>query len=51
MLYTLAQFGQAPKAFGKVNRSHVPAAGITASVAVMLLGVVLNYFIPEQVFV
>ena len=50
MLYTLAQFGQAPRAFGRVNRRHVPAAGITASVAVMLLGVVLNYFVPEQVF-
>ena len=51
MLYTLAQFGQAPRAFAKVNRNHVPAAAITASVAVMLIGVVLNYFIPEQVFV
>ncbi|MFO1106057.1 MAG: amino acid permease [Amaricoccus sp.] len=51
MLYTLAHFGQAPKAFGKVNKNHVPALGITVSVAVMLLGVVLNYFIPEQVFV
>lgn len=51
MLYTLAQFGQAPRAFGKVNTRHVPAAGITASVAVMLLGVVLNYFLPERVFV
>ncbi len=51
MLYTLAQFGQAPKAFGKVNRNHVPAAGITVSVLIMLIGVVLNYFIPEQVFV
>ena len=51
MLYTLAHFGQAPKAFGKVNRNHVPALGITVSVAIMLLGVVLNYFIPEQVFV
>lgn len=51
MLYTLAHFGQAPKAFGKVNANHVPALGITVSVAVMLLGVVLNYFIPEQVFV
>ena len=51
MLYTLAHFGQAPKAFGKVNKNHVPAHGITASVAVMFLGVVLNYFIPEQVFV
>lgn len=51
MLYTLAYFGQAPKVFGKVSQNHVPAFGITASVAVMLLGVVLNYFIPEQVFV
>lgn len=51
MLYTLSHFGQAPKAFGKVNKNHVPAHGITASVAVMFLGVVLNYFIPEQVFV
>jgi AAT family amino acid transporter/D-serine/D-alanine/glycine transporter len=51
MLYTLAHFGQAPKAFGRVNRNHVPATGITASVIVMLIGVVLNYFIPEQVFV
>ncbi len=51
MLYTLAQFGQAPRVFGKVNARHVPAAGITASVGVMLLGVVLNYFVPEQVFV
>lgn len=51
MLYTLSHFGQAPKAFGKVNRNHVPAAGITASVIVMLFGVVLNYLMPEKVFV
>lgn len=51
MLYTLAHYGQAPKAFGRVSANHVPAIGITASVLVMLLGVVLNYFIPEQVFV
>ena len=51
MLYTLSHFGQAPAAFGKVNRNHIPATGITVSVIVMLFGVVLNYFIPEQVFV
>ena len=51
MLYTLAQFGQAPRAFGKVSGNHVPAIAITASAACMLIGVVLNYFIPEQVFV
>jgi AAT family amino acid transporter len=51
MLYTLAQFGQAPRIFAKVNARHVPAAGITASAALMLIGVVLNYFVPERVFV
>src|SRR3954451_12835764 len=51
MLYTLAQFGQAPRAFGKINARHVPSAGITASAALMLVGVGLNYFVPEQVFV
>ncbi len=50
MLYTLAQFGQAPAAFGKVNRSHVPANAITLSAAFMLLAVALNYFVPEEVF-
>ncbi len=50
MLYTLAQFGQASRAFAKVNR-NVPATAITTSVAVMLIGVVLDYFIPDQVFV
>ena len=35
----------------QVSKNHVPALGITVSVAVMLLGVVLHYFIPEQVFV
>ena len=27
MLYTLAQFKQAPRVFGRVSRRHVPAAG------------------------
>ncbi|CAH2598994.1 Uncharacterized amino acid permease YtnA [Rhodovastum atsumiense] len=50
MLYTLAQFGQAPAAFGQVNRRHVPATAITASAAVMLVGVALNYLAPGHVF-
>ena len=33
-----------------MNRHQVPAAGIHASAAVMLLGVVLNYLVPERVF-
>ena len=39
MLYTLAQFGQAPRFLGKVNAGHVPAVGVTVSAAVMLIGV------------
>ena len=51
MLYTLAQVRQAPQAFAKVSSRHVPAAGITASAILMLIGVVLNYLVPERVFV
>lgn len=50
MLYTLAQFKQAPAALGTVNKSHVPAKAITMSAAVMLVGVGLNYLVPEEVF-
>jgi AAT family amino acid transporter/D-serine/D-alanine/glycine transporter len=51
MLYSLAGNGQAPQAFGKVSSRNVPAAGITASATIMLIGVALNYVVPEQVFV
>ena len=51
MLYSLAKVRHAPRAFGKVSSRNVPAAGITASAAIMLIGVALNYIVPEQVFV
>ena len=51
MLYTLAQFRQAPRAFAKVSARHVPATAITFSAALMLIGVLLNYVVPERVFV
>lgn len=51
MLYSLARVKQAPRAFGKVNSRNVPAAGITASATIMLIGVALNYIVPERVFV
>lgn len=51
MLYTLAQIGQAPRFLGKVNAGRVPAVGVTVSAAVMLIGVMLNYVVPERVFV
>jgi AAT family amino acid transporter/D-serine/D-alanine/glycine transporter len=51
MLYSLAKIGQAPRAFGKVSSRRIPAAGVTASAALMLIGVGLNYVVPAQVFV
>ena len=50
MLWSLAQRGQAPRAFARLNAQQVPAAGIHASAAVMLLGVALNYLVPKDVF-
>jgi AAT family amino acid transporter len=51
MLYSLAKVRHAPRAFGKVSSRNVPAAGIAASAAIMLIGVALNYIVPERVFV
>jgi AAT family amino acid transporter/D-serine/D-alanine/glycine transporter len=50
MMWTLAQSGQAPRAFAGLSARRVPAAGIHASAAVMLIGVALNYLVPERVF-
>jgi AAT family amino acid transporter/D-serine/D-alanine/glycine transporter len=50
MLYSLGLQGQAPRVFGRLSPRHVPAAGIHISAAVMLIGTVLNYFVPKQVF-
>lgn len=51
MLYTLAQFRQAPQAFARVNAGHVPATAITFSAILMGGGVVLNYLVPEEAFI
>ena len=50
MLWTLGQRGQAPRVFAALTRRQLPAAGIHASAAVMLIGVLLNYLVPEHVF-
>ncbi|HHL4079547.1 amino acid permease [Burkholderia sola] len=50
MLYNLAQQGQAPAALGRVNRSGVPVYGVAVSVALLLIGVLLNYLAPQHVF-
>jgi AAT family amino acid transporter len=51
MLYSLAQRGQAPRALAKLSSHRVPANGITVSTAVMLIGVGLNYVVPEKAFI
>lgn len=50
MLRDLAANKEAPQALGTLNSRRTPAAGITASVALMGIGVVLNYVVPEKAF-
>ncbi len=50
MLWSLAQRGQGPRVFARLNARQVPAAGIHASAAVMLIAVALNYSVPKEVF-
>jgi AAT family amino acid transporter len=50
MLRDLASNGEAPKVLGKLNRRRTPAVGIAVSVALMGIGVVLNYIVPEKAF-
>jgi amino acid transporter, AAT family len=50
MLYTLAGFKQAPPQLRKLSRNKVPATGMMVSFVAMLIGVVLNYFVPASAF-
>lgn len=51
MLYNLALQKRAPAYFGAVSKNKVPARAIIVSSLIMLIGVVLNYVLPEQVFI
>jgi AAT family amino acid transporter/D-serine/D-alanine/glycine transporter len=51
MLHALSQMSQAPSAFGTINRRHLPAVAISVSAALMLVGVLLNYLVPDRVFI
>ncbi|MDN0082780.1 amino acid permease [Crenobacter sp. SG2305] len=51
MLYNLAQQKQALPVFAKVGRNGVPNAAVLMSVFLLLIGVLLNYVAPKQVFV
>ncbi|MGJ7515061.1 amino acid permease [Pseudomonas baetica] len=51
MLFGLSQQGHAPKAFGQLSRHGVPWMTVVVMSAALLGGVLLNYLIPENVFV
>ncbi|MGH8242657.1 MAG: amino acid permease [Steroidobacteraceae bacterium] len=51
MLYGLAVQGRAPAIFARVDRRRVPTAAVSSSVAMMLIGVILNYIVPDDVFI
>ena len=50
MMYGLAQQGHAPKGFAQLSRNGVPWLTVIVMSCALLLGVLLNYLIPENVF-
>ncbi|NNH26742.1 amino acid permease [Acinetobacter terrestris] len=48
MLYGLAQQGNAPKVFNKVNKQGVPIPAVLFSALLIFGCVLLNYFVPEN---
>ncbi|MGP3966686.1 amino acid permease [Streptomyces sp. 6N223] len=50
MLRDLAGNREAPARLGRLNARQSPATAITLSVAMMGIGVVLNYLVPEKAF-
>ncbi|MGF6460001.1 amino acid permease [Pseudomonas frederiksbergensis] len=50
MMYGLAQQGHAPKGFARLSRNGVPWLTVVVMSVALLLGVLLNYLIPENVF-
>jgi len=50
MMYGLAQQGHAPKGFARLSRNGVPWLTVIVMSCALLLGVLLNYLIPENVF-
>lgn len=51
MLYTLAMNGQAPKFFMKLTSNGVPLFGTLGVVIGLVIGVILSYIAPENLFV
>ncbi|MEQ0558089.1 amino acid permease [Amycolatopsis sp. NEAU-NG30] len=50
MAFSLSGRGDAPRAWQRISAGGVPRAAVLASTVVGFATVVLNYFVPEQVF-
>ena len=50
MLYSMAENSDAPKIFTKLSKNKVPLNGLWFSSAVSFFAVILNYFLPEKIF-
>lgn len=50
ILRSLSMGGSAPKFMSKMSPQSVPYAGILVTVGIYVLGVLLNYLVPSQVF-
>ncbi|UTH74916.1 amino acid permease [Chromobacterium sp. IIBBL 290-4] len=50
MLFNLAEQKQALPVFAKVSKSGVPTPALLLSIGMLLLGVLLNYLAPKEVF-
>jgi len=51
MLYGMSNRGQAPQVFQKISKNGVPWMTVVVMAGVLLIGVLLNYLIPENVFI
>ncbi|MGO4704034.1 amino acid permease [Dyella sp. 2RAB6] len=50
MLYSLSTKSQAPAFLGKVSEHGVPVRAVLVTLVCLVLGVVLNYLLPERIF-
>jgi amino acid transporter, AAT family len=50
ILHALASSGDAPARLMALNKRRIPYLSVTLSVAFLMLGVVLNYLIPDKIF-
>ena len=50
MLYSLAEKGEAPRRFLKLNKNGVPSQAVIASTFFGYIAVIMNYISPDKVF-